>query len=92
MNMTQLRKYKYLIVIGIVLCILILVVFYIKNIIHNREKLETFNVDVLEYHDPDVNSSPKDKKLQLSLTKINDQQQKDSVFDQHVDVSQLPKA
>lgn len=89
--MTLLRKCKYLIYVGILLCILILSVLYIKNMIHEREKLEQFESEVLEYHNTDTTSSPNDKKLQLSLTKLADKQNKDSAYDQHIDETKLEK-
>jgi hypothetical protein len=89
--MTLLINCKYLIYVGILLCILILSVLYIKNMIHTRKKLELFEAEVLEYHNTDTTSSPNDKKLQLSLTKLADKQNKDSAYDQNIDESQLAK-
>jgi hypothetical protein len=59
--------------------------------IHEREKLEQFEAEVLEYHNTDTTSSPNDKKLQLSLTKLADKQNKDSAYDQNIDETKLAK-
>lgn len=89
--MTLLRKCNYLIYIGILFCILILLVFYIKDMIYARKKLEQFEAQVLEYHDSDANSSSKEKALLLSLTKLDNQQNANSKYDKHIDESHLRK-
>jgi uncharacterized protein YpmS len=90
--MTLLKKCKYLIAIGILFCIVILAVLYIKNMIHKREKLEQFNAEVKVYHNTSTTATPDDNRAMLNLAKLTDKQNADSKYDQNIDESHLTKA
>jgi hypothetical protein len=88
MDIKSIRNYKNLIYVGIFFCIIILLAFYIKNLIRDREKVEQFNGEVLALTNTSTTTTREDNKAMLELAKLTDRQNKNAKYDRNIDESQ----
>jgi hypothetical protein len=89
MDIKSIRNYKNLIYTGIFFCIIILLAFYIKNLIRERERLEQFNGEVLALTNTSTTTTREDNQAMLDLAKLTDRQNKNATYDRTIDESQL---